>query len=525
MFSTKTVSRVYLTLALLAAMLLSPLSYLLAASALLLLQAYSIYRPLRAGLNLVLTFSTLFIMPLTLQDAAGELAAPLLVIPAIPLLDHSLKEYASIQNLRPSEGKKPTTLLTTLLTAIIVVLVISLILANWTLSLTCALMAAYLIAAAGYTLYGIPGDPLQSSYSRVRIIVDNTSKVSLMIKKRSRPTLHILFTSPYPWVSLHPERITIGSDAANLNLTITPPLSGPSKPQVNASMTDPRGLIRMNQTLEPVEMHVIPRAKYAKWLAEKFLTQKTPHFAPISMESLSSKEPVATRRGVEYLSSRPYQPGDMLKEMDWKRMSKFNRLVVKEYSEANELSTLIAVNLTVKDPEEADRLAYNLITLALTLAKADMPSALVAYNHREVLLTTRIEEARKILKRTLELEQDIVMVEPMHRFLQPPNIERLRRTRIQLEQAKTEPAQKLANLLRLENEAIQRRGKDHPAGRAITRAAEYVHPPATVAVLSGWNHDSEALPATLDRLKRHGYTIMHLEINRGIATPRSITRE
>ena len=508
-------------MALLAAMLLSPLSYLPVALVLLLLQLYCIYKPLRADFNLALTFCTLFIVPLTLQDIAGELLAPLFIIPAIPLLDQSLKEYASNQDFRPSEGRKPTILLQTITIAIFVVCIISLVLAKWTLSLTCALLSAYFIAVSAYILFSVPKDSLHSSYTRVRIIVGDTSSVSLAIKNRSKLTLHALFTSPHSWVNLDPARLKIGRDEVKLNLALTPPLSGPSKPQLKAYMTDPWGLIRMDHNLKPVEMHVIPRAKYAKWLAKKFLAQATLQTSSIAIASLSSEAPIATRRGVEYLSSRPYQPGDMLKEMDWKHMSKFNRLIVKEYSEAKEQFIIIAVNLTVKDPEEADQLSYNLITLALTIAKAAIPSALVAYNHQKIVLTTDIEDPKKILKRTIDLEQDIIMAEPVHRFLRPPNIQRLRKTWIQLEQVKTEPTQKIANFLRLENKAIQQRANDHPAGIALTKAAEHVHPPAIVAVVSGWNHDAEALLATLDRLERRGYNIIEVE-NKKVTKPHNI---
>jgi len=511
MFSAKTISRVYLILALLAVVILSPLSYLFIALVLILLQIYCIYKPLRADLNLVLTFSSLFIVPLTLQDLAGGLLAALFIIPALPLLDQNLREYTSNQNFRPLEGRRPTILLQTLMLAIFIVFVISLVLANWTLSLACALLATYFIAVSAYIIYSIPRDPLHSSYARIRIIVGDTSNVSLAIESNSKLTLHALFTSPHSWVDIDPTKLEIGKYGVKLNLALTPPLSGPSQPQFQAFITDPWGLIRMNYNLQPVEMHVIPKAKYARWLAKKFLGQVTPQTSTMAaMATLSSVVPIATRRGVEYMSSRPYLPGDMLKEMDWKHMSKFNKLIVKEYSEAKELFTIIVVNLTVKDPEEADQLAYKFMTLALTLAKAAIPSALVVYNHQETLLTTGIEDPKKILKRTLELEQDIVIVEPMHRFLQPPNMQRLRRTRIQLEQATTEPAYKMADFLRLENKAIQQRGRSHPVGIALNKVAEQIHPPAIVVVVSGWNHDAEALLATLDRLTRKGYVAIEV---------------
>lgn len=510
MIFIKTLSRVYLVLSLLGAMLLSPLPFSAVALVLLLLQLYCIYKPFGADFNLALTFSTLFITPLTLQPPAGEFFAALFVIPALPLLDNSLKERASNQDFSPSERRKPTTILMTLSIAIIVVLAVSLILANWTLSLTSALLTIYLSAVSIYTLYSIPKAPLQVSDTRARIIAGDTSNVLVAFKNKSKLALHTIFVSPHPWVSLAPARLEIGRDEAKLNLALTPSLSGPSKPKLQAFITDPWGLIQVHQGLEPVDMHVIPRARYAAWLAMKFLGQATQQIASTSVATSSSEVPIATRRGVEYMSSRPYQPGDMLKDMDWKRMCKFNELVIKEYMEAKGLFTIIAVNLTVKDAEEADKLACNLITLALTMAKAAIPSSLVAYNHREILLSTGTVEPREMLKRALGLERDIVIAEPVHRFLQPPDIRRLRRTMTQLEQAKTEPAQKIAEFLRFESEAIQQRAKDHPAG-AIIKAAEHVPPPATVAVISARNHDAEALLATLDRLERRGYHIIEVK--------------
>lgn len=514
MFFIKTIPRIYLISSLLAAMLLSPLPHSAIASILLLLQVYFIYRPLGADLNLALTFSTLFIIPLTLEPAVGEWFAVLFAIPVLPLLDFSLREKAWNQDFHLSEGRKPTTLLITLSTAIIAMLVLSLILANWALSLTSALLATYLIVVSIYVLYSVPKAPLQASYTRVRIIAGDTSNISVAIENGSKLALHSLFTSPHLWVRLDSDRFKIERHEVRVNLALTPSLSGPSKPRLQALMTDPWGLVRMNQNLKPVEMHVIPRAKYAAWLANKFLGQGTRQISPAVTAASPSEAPIASRRGVEYLSSRPYQPGDKLKDMDWKHMCKLNELIVKEYIEAKGLSTIIAVNLTVKDAEESDKLAYNLITLALTLARTAAPTALAAYNHQGVLLTTEALEPREILKRALKLERDIVIDEPVHRFLQTPDIRRLRRTMNQLEQAKTEPAQKIADLLRFENQAIQRSAKDHPAAQAITKVTAYVHTPATIAVVSGWNHDAEALLATLDRLERQGYNPISIDTTR-----------
>ncbi len=510
----RAISKIYLVLALLTAILLSPLPYSVIALALFVLQVYSVYKPFRTDLNLAFTFSILLLLPITLEPSAVGVFSALLVIPAIPLLDYDIRENALHEEFVQSEGRKATTTLKTLAAALLVALAISLILANWALTFTSVLLAAYLVGIVAYIFYGIPGIPLQASAARVRVIAGNTAEASVTIRSRAKMPLHAQVTSSYPWVSLNPAKFSLGGDEAVLNIALTPPLSGPSRPQLQALMIDPWGLIRIKQNLQPVELNVIPRARYAEWLAKQFLEQAALEgtLMPVALSSATVRR--ASGRGVEYMTSRPYQPGDKLKDMDWKHMCKLNQFIVKEYGETQHVATIVAANLTVKDPEEADNLAYNLITSVLTLAGVNAPTALAVYNHREVLLTTKAIDPREILKVTLKVAQNITVAEQEQRFLQPPEIRRLKTNIAQLQQAGTESAQKLAELLRLEDEALQQVAKDHPAAIAITRTAECIRPPAIVTVISGWNHDTEALVVTLDRLERRGYNIVSVGASR-----------
>ena len=510
----RTIPRIYLILALLAAILLSPLAYSVIALALFVLHVYSAYRPFRADLSLALTFSTLLLLPLALEPSAVGVFAVLLVIPAIPLLDHSLRGNAINQEFLQSEGRKPTTTLKALAAALLVVLAISLILANRALTFTSVLLAAYLVGVVAYIFYGVPRIPLQESIARVRVIAGKTAETSVTIRSRARMPLHAQVTSSYPWVSPNPARLSLGRDEAVLNIALTPPLSGPSRPQLQALMIDPWGLIRIDQNLEPVELYVIPRARYAEWLAKKFLGQAALEYSPAPVALSTATARRVSGRGVEYMTSRPYQPGDSSRDMDWKRMCKLNQFIVKEYGEAQNVVTIVAVNLTVKDAEEADNLAYELITSALTLAGVNALVALAVYDHQEVLLTTEAVEPREILRRTLRLAQNITIAEQEQRFLQPPEIRRLKSNIAQLQRAGTESAQKLAEILRLEDKVMQQVAKEHPAARAITETAKRIRPPAIVAVISGWNHDTEALVVTLDRLERQGYNTVTVEASR-----------
>ena len=226
-----------------------------------------------------------------------------------------------------------------------------------------------------------------------------------------------------------------------------------------------------------------------------------------------SKAILVPKRGIEYFESRTYQPGDLLKNIDWKHTLKLNKLIVKEFIETGGRAAIIAVNLSVTDAEEADKIASNLITTALTLTQEAIPTALAVYNHQRVVLTTAILDPREILKRTLSLVKDITSVEFTYRLLQLPDLVKLRRDITQLRRATSEPAQQLLNILNFEYQAIEKTAKNHPATLALSSATEQAPSPATIVLISPLNHDAEALLVTTEKLSRREFTTIPIEIN------------
>jgi len=77
---------------------------------------------------------------------------------------------------------------------------------------------------------------------------------------------------------------------------------------------------------------------------------------------------------------------------------------------------------------------------ALTLAVEAMPTALAAYNRKEVLAVIPLASPREALKSALKLTQNITIVEPSENVLQSTEFRRLKRSTGQLEQVKTETA-------------------------------------------------------------------------------------
>lgn len=269
---------------------------------------------------------------------------------------------------------------------------------------------------------------------------------------------------------------------------------------------DPWGLIQVNQLLQPVALHVIPRAKYAEWLALRYLEQSGDGVMAVT-EPLS-KAIRAPKRGIEYAQSRTYQPGDQLKNIDWKHTLKLNKLIVKEFIETGRQAAIIAVNLSVTDAEEADKIAFNLITTALTLAQETIPTALAVYNHQRVIVTTAVLDPREMLKQTLLLVKDITSVELTQRLLQLPELSKLKRDIIQLKRATSEPAQRLLSLLDFEYQAIEKAAKNNPATLALSSVAEQTSSPATIVLISQLNHDAEALLVTTEKLSRREFTTL-----------------
>ena len=508
----KRIFEAYLILLFLAAILGSPPPYSIVSMVLLALWLYSFYKPLRAELALTSTVATLILTPLALQSVAGPFFAAFLIVPTMPLLDEILRMNALNQSFIYSKaGRKATTILKTLAVTLSTLLVSSLILLNYMLMLTCIILISYLASVLLYILRVIPKLALEESKTWRRVLVGDVAEVPLALKSKANTLLQVFLRAPQQWIHLQPSRFAMETHAeANVNLAFKPPLAGPSKLQLHALVVDPWGLTQTNQILEPVELHIIPKARYAEWLAKKYLKPTASGAAPVATTS-PLKMLKTARLGVEYSNSRLYQPGDRLKDVDWKHTFKLQQLVIKEYLNAQGQSAIMATNLTAKDPEEADELAYDLITSALTLATEAVPTALAAYNQKEVIETTNAINPREMLKKALKLTQNITIVEPLERTLEPQNIKRLRRNISQLEQTTAKPAQKLAEILKLEYQILQETAKEHPAGQALTKAAEGTPAPAVITIVSTFSHDADALAVTLEKLERKGYSTVIIE--------------
>ena len=500
------------------------LFYSVLAWSLFVLSLFFIFRPPMPRFVLTFNIVTLFLLPLILDSLSAyfvvvgaftpigfAVLAAALASPLLYLLDVSLKQYAG--EMAPREpGRRLSHLSRTLLVATLTMLFLSWGIGQTALLFTSLILLGYLLGMISRVIYRFSASPVDISGTVVRVTAGDETLAVLTVTRRVNMGLRAGLIPQDDWLMVAPDRFALDrkNPEVNLTFTLTPPLSGPVHPDLTLSVVDGRGLVQYDQVVSPLELHVIPRAKYAEWLARKYLVESGGGTAVVPVSSSVRLDP-ERKAGVEYYRSRDYQPGDILRDIDWKHTLKLGQLIVKERADVSERLAVIVANLSVADAEGADKLAYRLITTALTLAREMVPAALAVYNQEKVVLTTPVSDPREILKQTLLLVKEISLVALGQRRLGPPDIAGLRRDIRRLKPVKSEPARRLLELLEFEYRAVEKTAREHLAMRVLLQVTGRVLPPASVIMITELNHDAEVLMVTGERLKKRGFSTHFME--------------
>ncbi len=507
----RVIFKVYPVISLLAATIFSPLPQSVIALGLFILGLYFLLRTLPRW-EIPVAMAYLFVIPLLFQPVL-PVFSPLLALPILPLISCAFKENALNLSIVPPTRQRELTLTSkSVLSAAGATTVVSILLGNWTLAISGGMALLLVTGILLYVFKHSPLPPVEVEQREIRLLAGNTTRLEVTLIRKTSFTLHISLNSSYSWVRPARQELFSIPEKLEIHLTLAPSLSGPSQPQIDIFSTDPWGLFQMRQVIEPVKLYVIPRARYAEWLARKYLEETASQAGARSATFSPVISGMAPRGGVEYYDSRFCPPGDKLKDIDWKHTVKLGNIIVKEYREEARQMAIIAANLAVANIEEADKLVYNLIVSALTLAGAIIPAAIAAYDHKQVLAVTPPLDSRDLVKEALQLGQEVVFITPLNRYIQPPDIRQLNISLRQLQGTSLETARKLREILQIERKAIEEGVKEHPAKEALNRVTAHALPPATITVISSWNHDNEALSLTLEELKGRGYNTTVLEI-------------
>lgn len=464
-----------------------------------------------ARIGLLTDFFLFFALAVLFQPRLGLLS----VLPSLPLLGSltlSLREASRL--LSPSwhiPRRRPSRISLTLLSIATLIFPLSLLLGNRSLSLAAAASLTYLIILLALVLRGLPANPLREEKVRMRLVAGTRGEARVKFLLQTKLGGKLALSPCHEWLRLEPKVLLVEhSVEPGVRLQLSPPLSGPSEPEILGWLVDRWGLIEQAFELRPLQLYVIPRARYAAWIARKYLEGTGSGTLPLLSAPGTFRAATTSRTGIEYYGNRPYQLGDSPRIIDWKRTVKLGELVSKEFSELKGRPALLLVNLAVQDAEEVDKLAYKLITTALSLAQENIPSALAAYDHQKVRLVTPILLPRAILMKALEVAEQVVIFASPLKYLTPPNVERLRANLFRLQQVGSQSAKALSSLLEIEYRNLEKVAGENPATIALLEGLKKAGRESNLVILSQRNHDAEALVFNSFKFGRRGYAIIEI---------------
>jgi len=210
-----TVARAYLVAVLVLCLLVSSPLQMGLVLALLAVQLYSAYKQPKASLNLIFVVSSLVFAPLALEALVG-LYSVLLIVPALFLLDWSLKDFALTQKFSFSEvGRRASFVLKTLGAGLFLVFGVSVLVWNVTLMLGVAVIFAYLALVLAGIFHGMLKLSLAEEKTLRRTVVGNTETVEFTIKGKAGMPILVSLQSTDSWVHVDPSHFMLSAKKRN----------------------------------------------------------------------------------------------------------------------------------------------------------------------------------------------------------------------------------------------------------------------------------------------------------------------
>ncbi|HEY78253.1 MAG TPA: DUF58 domain-containing protein [Dehalococcoidia bacterium] len=498
-----------MAVALVIATVLSPLAFSFIPILLLAWCLYLWWRPITAVFDLMTEYFTFFAVALLFTAPAGNFFAFLIALPVLVLINHGLEQVAPTLSYRETRYVRyPTTIGITLISILAAVLVVSLLLGSLSLLLASIALLVYFGLIGTVIVRRLPVEPVAMAPIQQRMVAGTEELLHVKLNKRTNVGGRLFLESPDEWVRVSPKMLSLGDKELVIGVSLSPTLSGPSLVGLEAYATDRWGLTQVRFTFEPVQLHVIPRAQYAAWLANKYLAETKVGALPLVSNVSEIKSVYGLRRGVEYYGNQLYQPGDSLKNIDWKHSIKYNELITKEFAEFHGQSAIILINLAVGNAEEADNLAYKTVVTAISLAAEGIPAALAAYNHEGVRLVTTVLQPQELVTRSLQVVREIVTVESRLKYLNPTDVTRLVANMSRLRSVESEASRVMLELLRLEYKNLASEARQNPASRALSAVFARVDKQANIVVISQRNHDAGAISFNMFSFARKGNAVI-----------------
>ena len=486
--------KVYVASALVIATVLSPLALSIIPIVLLVWYLVLWRWPVTAAANLLTDYFMFFAIALLLASTVSSPFSLLIALPVLLLIHHDLEETAESLTYKDTRHvRRPTSICLALISIALAVLCMSLLFGSLPLLLASAAVTSYLGILSAVALRWLPLKPVEETQVEQRIVARTEEHLYIKLTTKTKIGGLLFVESPYEWLQVNPEILSFKQNKPIVKVSLSPALSGPSIVKLKGHATDRWGLIQVKFELEPIRLYVIPRARYAAWLAKKYLTETTAGILPMMSNLGALKSIAGLKRGVEYYGNQLYQPGDSLKSIDWKHSLKYSELVTKEFMVSHGQSAVVLINLAAGNADEADELAYKIITTAISLAQENIPAALATYDHENVKLTTGTLQPQQLLISSLQVAQEMVTFINPVKYLHPPDVTRLRANISRIRFAESKASEVLLQLLQLEYKNISNNARLNPATKALSEVLAKVDKRSNIVIISHRNHDAEAL--------------------------------
>jgi len=503
------VLKIYVAIALIIAAVISPLALSFIPILLLLWYLYLWRWPFSATWNLLTEYFMYFSVVLLFSTYLSPVFSFLISLPVLLLIHHGLEVAAGSPDFRNTRYvRSPTNIYLALLLIGVLVPGVSLLFGNIALLLGSAAIIMYLVILGTVVFRQLPVKVVAETQVQKRMIAGKEDTVNIRLTTRTNIGGLLLVESPYEWLKVSPGIMSLKQPRLTIKVFLLPMLSGPSIIKLRGRAIDRWGLVQTRFELEPIRLYVTPRARYAAWLAERYLAGTKPGNLPLISNTEAVTATYGLRRGIEYYGSQLYQPGDSLKYIDWKHSLKYNELISKEYTEFHGQPAVILVNLGAGNAEEADKLAYNIIVTAISLAQENIPAALAVYDHENVIKTTPALQSQQLISLSARITQEIITFTNPTRYLSPPDVTRLRSNISRIRFAESEASRALAKLLQLEFDNLSNNARSHPATKALAEVFNKVDKQSNILIISNLNHDAEALSFNTFAYSRKGNKII-----------------
>jgi hypothetical protein len=503
---------VYTAVALLAVAFLSPVSFSFVPAILFVWYLVDWRRHYPAILDISTQLFVFFAIGVLYSPAFGTWLGLAISLPVLPILDMTLEDNSKkITFTETKSGRRLTNIYVFSLIIVVSTFVVAAFAGSLVLAISDTAIALYLALIATYSWRHFPPIPVKYEVTFLRSVAGKPERVQVRLASASSSGGSLRLKSPYEWLNVPHFAMSFRDERWTIDISFVPQLNGPADIVLEGFAVDRWGMIKNRFDIRPLSLLVIPRARYAAWLARKYLAGTGPGTISTVADVSGVKSLFGLRRGVEYYGSQQYQAGDSLKNIDWKHSVKFNELISKEFVEPHGRPAILLANMTASDDNEADKLAYDIMLTAISLAYEGIPTSLAAYDDKNVLLTTRSLKDTELVVRSMQLVKLINIASNPRRYLNPPDMQRLRSSLNRLRSISSGPASILAEILRVEYENLSLNARFHACSLALAEAKAKTSERCTVVSISGRNHDAEALEYNSYILEKTGEPIIEVK--------------